>query len=63
MENKNIRLIIVAIMAFTILTTGCSISITRNYSCEKPKTPIKTDSTTYAVKLGSHLPKPNYEQK
>lgn len=63
MESKNIRLIIVAIMVFTILSTGCSIVITRNYYGEKPKTPIKTESTTYVVKLGSHLPKPNYEQK
>lgn len=63
MENKNIRLIIVAVMVFTILSTGCSISITRNYYSEKPKAPIKTDSTTYVVKLGSHLLKPNYEQK
>ena len=63
MENKNIRLIIFAVMVFTIISSGCSISITRNYYSEKPKTSIKTDSTTYLVKLGSHLPKPNYEQK
>lgn len=63
MENKNIRLIIIAGMVFTILSTGCSISITRNYYSETPKTPIKTDSTTYLVKLGSQLPKSNYEQQ
>jgi len=63
MENKNIRLIIFAVMVFTIISTGCSISITRNYYSENPKMPTKTDSTTYVVKLGSHLPNPNYEQK
>mgnify|MGYP003651145723 CR=1 FL=1 len=63
MEYKNIRLIIVVVTAFTILTTGCSISITRNYYGEKPKTPIKTDSTTYVLKLGSKMHKPNDGQR
>lgn len=57
------RLIIVAVMVITILSTGCSISITRNHYNTKPKMPIKTDSTTYVVKLGTHLPKPNDGQK
>lgn len=63
MEYKNIRLIIVVVTAFTILTTGCSISITRNYYSEKPKTPIKTDSTTYVLKLGSQTHKRNDGQR
>ncbi|MFC4720722.1 hypothetical protein ACFO5O_00195 [Geojedonia litorea] len=63
MEYKNIRLIIVVVTLFTILTTGCSISTTRNYYSEKPKTPIKTESTTYALKLGSQMHKPNDEQR
>ena len=63
MEHKNIRLIIVVVTAFTILATGCSISITRNYYSAKPKTPIKTDSTTYVLKLGSQTHKPNDGQK
>jgi capsular polysaccharide biosynthesis protein len=63
MEYKNIRLIIIAVIAFTLLTTGCSISITRNYYSAKPKTPIKTDSTTYVLKLGSQTHKPNDEQR
>ena len=53
MEYKNIKLIIAAVIAVTILTTACSISITRNYYGTKPKTSIKTDSTTYVLKLGS----------
>ena len=63
MEYKNIRIIIVVVTAFTILTAGCSISITRNYYGEKPKTPIKTDSTTYVLKLGSQMHKPNDGQR
>ncbi|MDY0200489.1 MAG: hypothetical protein WC951_13060 [Bacteroidales bacterium] len=66
MEHKNIRLIIVVVTAFTILTiltTGCSISITRNYYGAKPKTPIITDSTNYVLKLGSQTHKPNDGQR
>lgn len=63
MKHKNIRLIIVVITAFTILATGCSISITRNYYSAKPKTPIKTDSTTYVLKLGSQTHKPSDGQR
>ncbi len=63
MEHKNIRLIIAVITVFTILSTGCSISITRNYFSEKPKTPIKTDSTTYVLKLNSQTHKPNNGQR
>lgn len=63
MEYKNIRLIIVAITALTILTTGCSISMTRNYYSAKPKTPIKADSTTYVLKTGSQTHKPNDGQR
>ena len=63
MEHKNIRLIIVVVTAFTILATGCSISITRNYYSPEPKAPIKTDSTTYVLKLGSQTHKPNDGQK
>ena len=59
MEYKNIRLIIVVVIAFTILTTGCSISMTKNYYSAKPKSPIKTDSTTYVLKLDSQMHKPN----
>lgn len=63
MEHKNIRLIIVVITAFTILATGCSISITKNYYSAKPKTPIKTDSTTYVLKLGPQTHKLNDGQR
>ncbi len=63
MEYKNIRLIIVVVTAFTILTTGCNISITRNYYSKKPKTPIKIDSTTYVLKLGFQMHKPNDAQR
>ena len=63
MEHKNIRLIIVVVTAFTILATGCSISITRNYYSAKPKAPIKTDNTTYVLKLSSQTHKPNDGQK
>jgi len=63
MEHKNIRLIIVVVTAFTILITGCSISITRNYYGAKPKTPIITDSTNYVLKLGSQTHKPNDGQR
>lgn len=62
MEHKNIRLIIV-VTVFTILTTGCSISITRNYYSAKPKMSIKTDSTTYVLKLDSETYKPNDGQR
>ena len=62
MEHKSIRLIIVVVTAFTMLTTGCTISITRNYGA-KPKTPIKTDSTTYVVKLGSQMHELNDGQR
>lgn len=60
MEHKNIRLIIV-VTVFTILTTGCSILITRNYY--SAKTSIKTDSTTYVLKLDSETYKPNDGQR
>lgn len=63
MEHKKIRLIIAVITVFTILSTGCSISITRNYFSEEPKTPIKTDSTTYVLKLNSQRHKPNNGQR
>lgn len=62
MEHKNIRLIIV-VTVFTILTTDCSILITRNYYSAKPKTSIKTDSTTYVLKLDSETYKPNDGQR
>ena len=63
MKHKSIRLIIIVVSAFTILTTGCSISITRNYYSTKPKTSIKTDSTTYVLKLDSETYKPNDGQR
>ena len=63
MKHKNIRLILIVITVFTILATGCSISITRNYYSAKPKTPIKTDSTTSVLKLGSQTHKPNDGQR
>lgn len=63
MEQKNIRLIIVVVTVFTLLATGCSISITRNYYNEKPKTPVKTDSTTYVLKLGTPTNEPNDGQR
>jgi hypothetical protein len=63
MEHKNIRLISVILTAFTLIATGCSISITRNYYSEKPKALIKTDSTTYVLQLGSQAHKPNDGQK
>ena len=62
MEHKNIRLIIV-VTVFTILTTDCSILITINYYSAKPKTSIKTDSTTYVLKLDSETYKPNDGQR
>lgn len=49
-------------MAFTILTTSCRISITRNYYSLKPKapkSPISADITTYVLKLGSQSLKTN----
>lgn len=63
MEHKNIRLIIIVVTAFTIITTGCSISITRNYYSAKPQTSIQTDSTTFVLKLGSQTHKPDDGQK
>tara|TARA_R110000868_G_scaffold299242_1_gene559456 strand:- start:1063 stop:1221 length:159 start_codon:yes stop_codon:yes gene_type:complete len=47
MKYKNIRIIIVAAIAFTILSAGCSITVTRNYYIVKPKTLKETDRTTY----------------
>ncbi|MBJ2176495.1 hypothetical protein JBL43_19760 [Aureibaculum sp. A20] len=63
MEHKNIRLIIIVVTAFTLLSAGCSISITKNYYGSESKTPIKTKSTTYAFKLGTQSLNPNYVQR
>ena len=52
MEYKNIRLIIVAAIAFTILSAGCSITVTKNIYNEKSKVPQETDYTTYVLRLG-----------
>ncbi|HTO16322.1 MAG TPA: hypothetical protein VLZ83_11155 [Edaphocola sp.] len=62
MKHENIKLIIV-VTAFTILTTACSISITRNYYSAKSTTPIKTESTNYVLKLDSEMYKPNDGQR
>ncbi|MFA5298950.1 MAG: hypothetical protein WC389_12150 [Lutibacter sp.] len=61
MEHKNIRLIIVAAIAFTILSEGCSITVTKNIYNVKPKASQETDRrcaelvevTTYVLRLDS----------
>ena len=63
MEYKNIRLIIITVMAFTILSTGCSITVTKNIYNVKPKTPHETDCTTQVLPLGSQSPKPKDGQR
>ena len=57
MEYKNIRLIIVAAIVFTILSAGCSFTVTKNIYNEKPKVSQETDCTTYVLRLGSQTPK------
>ncbi len=63
MKHKNIRLLIVAVIAFTILSAGCSIKVTKNIYNVKPKTSQETDSTTYALQLGFQSLKPNDGQR
>ena len=43
MEYKNIKLIIVATVALTILSTSCSISVIRNIYNVEAKTFLETD--------------------
>jgi len=63
MEHKNIGLIIAVVAVFTMLETGCSISIARNYYSSKPTAPINTDSISYTLKLESQTHKPNNGQR
>lgn len=63
MEYKKIRLIIVVVTAFTIFTTACSISTTRNYYYTTPNTSIKSDSTSHVLKLDPQHHKPNDRQR
>jgi hypothetical protein len=63
MEQKNFRLMIIFVTTFTIVTTGCSIPITRNYYSAKPKTLIITDSTSYVLQLGHQTHKSNDGQR
>lgn len=52
MGYKNIRLIMVVIVAFTILSPSCSIQVIRNYYTDKPTTQMKTNSTTFVLQFG-----------
>ena len=63
MKHKNIRLMLIFVTLFTLFTTSCSISITRNYYSEKPKTRIISDSSTYVLKLDSQIHKHTDGQK
>lgn len=63
MKHKNARLIIVVVTAFTLFTTGCSISETRSFYSTKPMISTNTDSTSYVSKLDIPTHKPNDEQK
>ncbi|AFL82602.1 hypothetical protein Aeqsu_3168 [Aequorivita sublithincola DSM 14238] len=63
MKLKNIRVLFVTAIAFTLLSTGCSITFTKNYYNAKPKQQKETDSTTCASKLDSQASKPNDGQK
>lgn len=63
MEHKNIRLIIVTAIVFTIFSAGCSISVSKNIYNVKPKASQETDSATYVLRLGSQTPKPNDGQR
>jgi hypothetical protein len=62
MEHKNIRLIIVAVIALTILSAGFSITITKKND-NAIITPKETKSTTYVLKLGSQPTNSNNGQK
>lgn len=50
MEYKNIRLILVAVIASTMLSQSFSITKNNNNAIMTPK---ETKSTTYVLKLGS----------
>lgn len=63
MGYKNITLIMLAIIALTILSAGCSITVTKNIYNVRPKTLTETDSTTYVFQLGSQPSRPNDEQR
>ncbi len=59
MEYKNIRLIIVAVIAFTIFSVGFSITVNKsNGKVEK-----ETESTTYVLQLSPQSTNSNNEQK
>lgn len=62
MEHKNIRLIIVAVIAFTILSAGFSITVTKNNN-NSLITPKEVQSTTYVLQLGSKPTNSNNGQK
>ena len=63
MKLKNSRLLFVTVIAFTLLSTGCSITFTRNYYNAKPKQQKEIDSIKCALKLDSQASKPNDGQK
>ena len=60
MKLKNIILIFVSVVLFTLISTSCSITVSKNYYGEQQK---ESDSTASAIKLDSHLSKPNDGQK
>ena len=63
MEHKNVRLIIVVSMAFTMLSASCSIAVTKNIYNENPKIQQESDSTNYNLHLSSQSPKSKDAQR
>jgi len=62
MKYKNIRIIIIIAIAFTTLSTGCGIRITRNYYSIESKTQHEIDSVNYVLQIDSQSYKQNDEQ-
>ena len=59
MEYKKIRLIIFAVIAFTILTKDLTITVSKNYFKVKSTAHSTVDCTVYVLLLGSQLDKTN----
>lgn len=63
MEYKHIGLIIMVVLVFALISSGCSIIVTRNYYSIQPKAYLETDSTACAAQLSTQSHKLNDGQQ